>query len=168
LKAVISKAIKGQKTWTEYGREDLRHLSEEFRLKEEELVEASESIEMAMKVLQDKLIDKDGTGTIMSPIGDITIHHSTLEHIVEKRKDARERYINFAIKTIEEPYEIYRVEYDDGSIRLAFIGAFQGKRQMLVIAKGMENEGNWLWNFMHCDAKSLNKHRHGDILYQRM
>lgn len=168
MKTIIAKAIEGQKTWTEYGRYDLRHLSEELRLKEEELVEASESIEMAITVLQDKLLGIDGTGTITSPIGDITIHQSTLEHIVEKRRDARERYINFAIKTIKEPYEVYEIKYNDGSIRLAFIGAFQGKRQMLVIARVMESEGKWLWNFMHCDSKSLNKHRHGNLLYCRI
>ncbi|WP_284739065.1 hypothetical protein [Pseudomonas sp. CG7] len=28
-------------------------------------------------------------------------------------------------------------------------------------------EGQMLWNFMHTDAKSLNKHRHGELLYKR-
>lgn len=167
MKTVISKAIDGQKTWIAYGREDLRHLPDEFRLEPEELVEASESIEMAIKTLQSKLIDNNDTGRLDSPIGDITIHDSTLKHIVEKRRDARERYINYAIKTITDPYEIYELTYDDGSTRIGFIGVFKGKKQMLVIAKVIEDESKWLWNFMHCDAKSLNRHRCGKLIYSR-
>ena len=47
----------------------------------------------------------------------------------------------------------------------AAAGAFQGKRQMLVIVEMIE--GELLWNFMHSDAKSLNKHRHGMLLHKR-
>ncbi|MBK4998216.1 hypothetical protein IAE37_000492 [Pseudomonas sp. S31] len=36
---------------------------------------------------------------------------------------------------------------------------------MLVIVT-LEN-GKTLWNFMHCEAKALNKHRHGILLYKR-
>ncbi len=36
---------------------------------------------------------------------------------------------------------------------------------MLVIVEMIE--GELLWNFMHSDAKSLNKHRHGMLLHKR-
>ncbi|MNO09849.1 hypothetical protein D3C81_2333330 [compost metagenome] len=28
-------------------------------------------------------------------------------------------------------------------------------------------DGQMFWNFMHTDAKSLNKHRHGELVYKR-
>ncbi|MGY2290900.1 hypothetical protein ACW9H6_13975 [Pseudomonas sp. SDO528_S397] len=55
--------------------------------------------------------------------------------------------------------------YSDGSARLAFIGAYETKRQMLVIVN--IQAGNVLWNFMQTDAKALNKHRHGQLVYKR-
>ena len=93
------------------------------------------------------------------------IQRTTLGHIVEKRQDARERYVKFALDTLTGPLEIWRVAYSDGSARLAFIGAYETKRQMLVVVN--IQAGNVLWNFMQTDAKALNKHRHGELLYKR-
>lgn len=164
----VVRAIKGQKTWIDYGKEDLRKLNDKSLLCEAEIIEGCESLELALDVLKEKLLTsgKD-VGVLTSPMGKVYIHESTLHHIVEKRKDARERYIDFAIQTICNPFEIYDVEYDDHSIRRIFIGAFEGKRQMLVIAKEIEDENKWFWNFMHCDAKKLNKHRNGKLIYCR-
>ncbi|GAB3625787.1 hypothetical protein PTE30175_04029 [Pandoraea terrae] len=102
---------------------------------------------------------------LASPLGDIAVHREHLIHIVEKRADARERYVRLAIVTMADPFEVWRVEYDDGSFRHAYIGLFEEKTQMLVIVT--HHNGQLLWNFMHCERKSLNKHRHGDLLYER-
>ena len=88
-----------------------------------------------------------------------------LLHIAEKRPDARERYVHYAIDTLDDPFEVWRVEYDNGNYRLAFIGAYVGRRQMLCVVDTID--GEVLWNFMHSDAKALNKHRHGQPIYQR-
>lgn len=163
---IIARAKKGQKTWLDYGREDLRKLNDKDLLCEAEIIEGCESTELALDVLKSELLigGKD-FGILTSPLGDVYIHENMLHHVVEKRQDARERYINFAKQTICNPFEIYDVQYDDNSIRRIFIGAFQGKRQMLVIAKKTEDEKKWFWNFMHCDAKKLNKHRSGQLIY---
>lgn len=163
----ISQAVRGQKTWIEYERQDLRHLDDQDLLDEEEIINACDSQENAISLIHNKLNVKNGLCILESPIGKVVVHESTIPHIVEKRRDARERYLNFAISTILNPYEIYDVEYDDGSVRRVFIGAFKGKRQMLAIAVKQEGEQRWLWNFMHCDAKKLNKHRNGHLVYSR-
>lgn len=36
----------------------------------------------------------------------------------------------------------------------------------MLVSVTMEN-GKVLWNFMHTDAKSLNQHRHSQLLFQR-
>ncbi|HHB9369662.1 TPA: PBECR2 nuclease fold domain-containing protein, partial [Enterobacter roggenkampii] len=53
-----------------------------------------------------------------TPIGDIHILRDKLSHIVEKRADARERYVKFALDTLVNPYEIWETMYDDGMVRL--------------------------------------------------
>lgn len=98
-------------------------------------------------------------------IGDMSIVRSNLAHIVEKRVDARERYVLLALDTLESPYEIWETQYDDGMVRYMFIGTYKQKQQMLVVVAPWD--GKVLWNFMHTEAKSLNKHRRGRLLYSR-
>ncbi|RCL22089.1 hypothetical protein C6A77_20905 [Pseudomonas sp. AFG_SD02_1510_Pfu_092] len=98
-------------------------------------------------------------------MGDIRIQRSCIHHIVEKRQDARERYVKVALDTLVGPFEVWRVAYTNDTYRLAFIGVYETKRQMLVVVT-LDN-GKMLWNFMQCDAKALNKHRHGKLLYKR-
>nr|WP_236250043.1 PBECR2 nuclease fold domain-containing protein [Pseudomonas cichorii] len=95
----------------------------------------------------------------------MTILRKSIYHIVEKRQDARERYVKLALDTLTGPLEVWKVAFTDGTQRLAFIGAYELKRQMLVSVIFID--GQMLWNFMHTDAKSLNKHRHGELLYKR-
>ncbi|MGK6328078.1 PBECR2 nuclease fold domain-containing protein [Erwinia sp. DT-104] len=98
-------------------------------------------------------------------IGTLHILRSNLKHIVEKRLDARERYTLLALDTLENPYEIWETLYDDEQVRYLFIGTYRQKQQMLVVVAPWD--GKVLWNFMHTDAKSLNKHRQGILLYKR-
>jgi hypothetical protein len=55
------------------------------------------------------------------------------------------------VDTVRNPLEIWRVLYSDGSYRLAFIGAYAAKYQMLVVIN--VDHGQVLWNFMNCDKK---------------
>ncbi|MEA9390447.1 PBECR2 nuclease fold domain-containing protein [Acerihabitans sp. TG2] len=56
-------------------------------------------------------------------IGTLSILRSNLVHIVEKRIDARERYVLLALDTLDNPYEIWETMYDDHMVRYIFIGA---------------------------------------------
>lgn len=100
-----------------------------------------------------------------TPYVPVTVRRQYLLHIVEKRPNARERFTAFAVDTVKNPLEIWRVSYCDGSFRLAFIGAYNAKYQMLVVIH--VDHGHVLWNFMNCEKKALNKHRHGELVYQR-
>ena len=70
-----------------------------------------------------------------------------------------------ALDTLTGPFEVWEVAYTNDTNRLAFIGVYETKRQMLVVVT--LHNGKMLWNFMQCDAKALNKHRHGKLLYKR-
>lgn len=160
--------LKGQQTWLDYGLPDLRSLDRALRSHALEEVPAGKNITDAVEIVASNL-GLIGSAysqvRIASPLGVVLIQRATLRHIVEKRQDARERYVKFALDTLTGPLEIWRVAYSDGSTRLAFIGAYEAKRQMLVIVN--IQAGNMLWNFMQTDAKALNKHRHGELLYKR-
>lgn len=162
------KEKKNQPTWQEHGLPDLRMAGPELRSAALEEVEAGDDLHTAMAVVARHLGFVDmaiESMTIDTPVEHVTVHRDDLKHIVEKRAEARERYVKFALDTLSGPLEVWKVEYDNDSFRLAFIGSYEGKRQMLVVVN--VEGGQRLWNFMHTEAKSLNKHRHGQLLYKR-
>ncbi|NWB67162.1 hypothetical protein HX839_12850 [Pseudomonas sp. I8001] len=159
---------KGQQTWIDYGLPDLRSLDRALRARPLEEVAAGNDVEAAIDIVAMHFGIAHSSCSeveVASPLGQIAIRRSCLQHIVEKRQDARERYVRFALDTLTGPLEIWRVAYSDCSARLAFIGAYESRRQMLVVVN--IQAGNVLWNFMQTDAKALNKHRHGELLYKR-
>ncbi|QUG93456.1 MULTISPECIES: PBECR2 nuclease fold domain-containing protein [Pseudomonas] len=160
--------VKGQVTWLDSGLPDLRTLPRELRTQALDEVTAATTHEDAIEVTAQHLGFIDPailSVTVETPMGDVTIQRNSIYHIVEKRLDARERYVRMALDTLTGPLEVWKVAFTDGTNRLAFIGAYESKRQMLVSVVFFE--GLMLWNFMHTDAKSLNKHRHGELLFKR-
>ena len=69
----------------------------------------------------------------------LLLDHYSLElltHVVEKRKDKRERFTNYILPTLEDPSEAWLTEYDDGSFRRRFIKLFsESDKQSLVIPR---------------------------------
>ena len=164
----MTKEKKDQPTWKDLGLQDLRDVSREDprALIDPEVMLCGDSEEDALHALAEYLGLGDPAVTevvFQTPVGDVTVHCAQLPHIVEKRQDARERYAHFAVATMTAPFEVWSVDYDDGSSRLAFIGLFRGARHMLVVVARVN--GLVLWNFMHSDRKALNKHRHGTLVF---
>ncbi|NVD96596.1 PBECR2 nuclease fold domain-containing protein [Massilia sp. BJB1822] len=165
---------KKQKTsWKEIGHPDLRDLPPSRRLPDQEVIRAGESADAALTILEHHLgfVEESLVQIeIETPVGVAIIERSNLRHIVEKRQEARERYVKYAMATMLDPFEVWLVEYaDEGGneeLRNVYIGAFQGKKQMLVVF--IDANGRVLWNFMHGDSKALNKHRHGECIYSRL
>ncbi|MNP19037.1 hypothetical protein D3C76_1115470 [compost metagenome] len=159
---------KSQRTWIDEQLPDLRTLARELRAQAINEVAAAESHVAAIELVAQHLrLNNPATTTVVvdTALGEVRIHRSCIYHIVEKRQDARERYVKVALDTLTGPFEVWKVAYSNDTHRLAFIGVYETKRQMLVIVT-LENE-RMLWNFMQCDAKTLNKHRHGELLYKR-
>ncbi|MDE2026577.1 MAG: hypothetical protein KGJ07_08890 [Patescibacteria group bacterium] len=159
---------KDQPTWLDMGLADLRKLETTSKgvLPSPEIIDEGENHEHALALLIHYLELEDlDQRTITTVVGEVLILKNKLEHIVAKRQDARERYVKFALATMLTPYEIWKVEYETGVMRLAFIGVFDGKRQMLVVVN--TEDGHVLWNFMHCDRSSLNKHRNGELIHRQ-
>ena len=166
--APIIKEAVGQQTWIDLGLPDLRFLVREMRTAAIEEVKRADDVAGALQILLDHFgfVDEALEAvTITTPIGDVTVARDKLVHIIEKRPDSRERYVRHAIDTLSGPFEIWKVLYDHGGYRLAFINAYEAKNDMLVVVdvKG----GRVMWNFMHAPARSMNKHRQGQLLFKR-
>ncbi|QLA15370.1 hypothetical protein GD605_04045 [Desulfolutivibrio sulfoxidireducens] len=85
--------------------------------------------------------------------------------MVEKPENARERYANFILPTLQRPFEIHRTEYEDG-FRDRYIGLFTGENDLLTVAR-INKDGGVLWNVMNVEDKRMNKQRVGELLYPK-
>jgi len=164
----MAKAIQGLLDWMGLGLTDLRVLEVERR--NPAVYEADEGMNIndAIRIVEQWVGFLDPVTQVLplsaAVLDFINVERDKIEHIVEKRRDARERYVNLAIDTLKDPFEVWETPYDDGLVRYIFIGAYAQKYQMLVVVAPWG--GKVLWNFMQTNAKSLNKHRRGVLLYQ--
>jgi hypothetical protein len=164
----MAKALNGLPTFNDLGLKDLRNLEVEERRDQLDEIVAGSTAEEALTLLEEHMGFSSAEITVLvknTHIGTMNIVREKLAHIVEKRVDARERYVKLALDTLENPYEIWETMYDDGMVRFMFIGMYKQKQQMLVVVAPWD--GKMLWNFMHTEAKGLNKHRRGRLLYSR-
>jgi len=164
----MAKIIIDQPSWKSLGMPDLRYIDAEHKSELVQEVESVETLDEAVKVLERCIGFENPTIQIVqkdTPVFPVHIDRSYLPHIVEKRQDSRERYVNFALDTLANPYEIWEAQYDDEQCRYLFIGTYKQKYQLLCVVAPWD--GKLLWNFMQNEAKSLNKHRYGRLIYQR-
>lgn len=169
---------KGQKNWRDLGLCDLRHHLKSGIEIIPQLMDAGNSQEEAVQILLNAfdLKNEQENTKILSCIGEINVHGRNMAHIAEKRQDARERYVNFAIQAMNDPYEIWEIVYEQPAdaqhsarefTRKAFIGFFLNTKTQILVTIDTA-DGDVLWNFMQQDKKSLNKHRHGVLMYSKI
>lgn len=166
--APLIKEASGQQTWIDLDLPDLRTLVRELRSAPIDEVKRADDAEGALQILLTHFGFADETFlavTILTPIGNVAVMRDKLAHIVEKRPDSRERYVRHALDTLTGPFEIWKILYDNGGYRLAFINAYEAKNDMLVVVD--VRNGHVMWNFMHAPARAMNKHRQGELLYKR-
>lgn len=164
----MAKSLDGLPTFKDLDLKDLRNLDAEERRDQPDEIMAANTFEEAVALLEEHMgfINAEMTVVVkQTHIGEMNIVRDKLAHIVEKRPDARERYVKLALDTLENPYEIWETMYDDEQVRFIFIGTYKQEQQMLVVVAPWD--GKVLWNFMHTEAKRLNRHRRGNLLYSR-
>ncbi len=157
--------LPGQKTWLDFGRPDLVNIPDSSRLPMPKLLERAQDEVQALGILAGALgLAKEIPHRwIDTPVDQVLLRYNLLPHMVEKRADARERYANYILPTLENPFEIYLTAYDDG-FRKRYLGLFEGKNQLLCVVR-VNKDGGLLWNIMHADLRRMNKVRVGELLY---
>lgn len=163
--AEVVRMLSGQKTWKDFDRPDLRSVPDADRIPAPELLPRAPSRDEALQLLAQTLgvSDEIPTRVVQTPVEPVIIDYAKLPHLVEKQRDARERYGLYLLATLETPFEVYLTEYADG-FRSRYIGLFQGDANLLVVAR-INQDGTVLWNIMQADDKSLNKQRVGQLIY---
>lgn len=159
--------LPGQGSWKEIGLICAKELPESFRANHIHVLPLQECQVTAFELLISAFGFTDASETLIfkTVIGEVLCKKEHLNHIVEKRQNARERFAAHAKYTITDPFEVWIADYSDGSKRYKFIGTFAEKNQIVVIVAKFEEQ--LLWNYMNMEAKKLNKFRAGTLLYQR-
>ena len=160
------KMLMGQPDWQTLGRPDLRAVPESQRLVAPSLLPGGKTREEAEAILARALgLDTRPLVAVATPIEHVFLKRELLAHLVEKPENARERYANFILPTLQRPFEIYRTEYEDG-FRDRYIGLFTGKYNLLTVIR-LNQDGSVLWNVMNVEDKRMNKQRVGELLYPK-
>lgn len=164
--AAVVKSVDGQTTWKDLGRPDLRAPGVP-RQPDPGVLPTMEGADAAVDLMTRVLVPDGKLNVVQTPIEEVTIRPELLPHTVEKRADARERYANYALATLQHPFEIWLTAYDDGTYRKRYIGVFAADKDLLVVLR--ENrDGSLMWelyNLMQRDSKGLNKLREGTLLW---
>jgi SPP1 gp7 family putative phage head morphogenesis protein len=158
--------VSGQPTWKEYRLPDLRRVSTELKKTAPPLLSEASSRSAALATMHDALglSETRRLREIRTPINELVwISTAWSEHWVEKLGDHRERFANFVVPTLADPYEVWWTRYADG-MRSRYIGLFTGDVDLAVIVR-RNLDGSILWNILNTDARRLNKQRQGWLLY---
>jgi SPP1 gp7 family putative phage head morphogenesis protein len=164
--AAVVKTLDGQQTYLDLGRPDVRSPGVPRRPDPGLLPEAADR-DAAAQQLQRVLVPDGNMRVVPTPADDVVIRPELLPHMVEKRADARERYANYVLDTLQHPFEVWLTAYDDGTYRKRYIGLFAAAKDLLVVVR--ENrDGSLYWelyNLMQRDGRGLNRLREGVLLY---
>jgi hypothetical protein len=160
-------AIEQQPDYKSYGRpENLDEVSE-GRLEAPDLLPEGATKEEALEIITKAVLGDAESVKIDTHGGKVLITKDLLVHPIEKRDQKRERFANFIIPTLKNPYEIYYTQYADGSRRMQYIGLFASKneKKSTFLAITLMRDGNMLWNVIPAGNKYANKARKGWLIY---
>lgn len=164
------KPIAGQARWCdpEHMRPDLRKVEDSLKLPAPQLLQSAGSIESAVDVMAMALgiSEEYPSRVITTPIEQVTAQYALLRHLVEKRGEDRERYANYLLPSLQDPYEIWRVAYENGEYRNRYIGVFLGAKDTLVSVQ-VNLGGSLLWNVMLESPAGMNRQRIGDLVWTK-
>jgi hypothetical protein len=155
-------------TFKNYNRSRIRDLPDCEFLLPPAILNAGNDVNSAYSIILQALGFSESKKEIIvnTPVECIKMYDHLLHHVVEKRLDARERYSNFIIPTLLEPYEIYSVKYEK-EFRTRYIGLYKGDIMIMVITNTNEHGELIFWNMMHSDKKKMDKNRIGSLIWTK-
>ena len=155
-------------TWKDMGLRPLRDVPAEERLPAPELLPVAESQEEAEKRRAEALGFTDERQRIVkTPMGSRVIRRELLAHMVEKRADARERFANYVLPTLERPFEVWLKQHEDGKLRESYIGLFHEAKYSLLVVGRNNRDGSLVWNMIDRGPKKMDSLREGMLVHQK-
>ncbi|MDD3466009.1 MAG: phage minor head protein [Campylobacterales bacterium] len=155
---------KGQKTWQDYGLQDLRKLDKKHLAEAPKILPSAKSTDEAIKQLRSSILGDKKLVEIVTPIEKMIITAEHLAHVPIKRGDARERYAEFILPTLQKPLEIWTTMYEDGKYRQRYIALFNTPKALLISALRVNIDGSLFWNMMQTDLRRMNSNRYGTYM----
>ncbi|MFZ3505897.1 PBECR2 nuclease fold domain-containing protein [Vibrio harveyi] len=161
-----AKELENQPTWLDLQRCKLKDVPKEFWLPAPVIQKQADCVDDAILIVKEAFfVGSEDPHRLDTVVGEVCLRHQDIHHIVEKRLHARERYASFAYTTVKEPYEVWKTKYDNGDHGFSFVSLFDSKYQLVVKVRIWDE--HVLWNFFHCETKSANKHRKGELMFSR-
>lgn len=155
-------------TWKDMGLRPLRDVPAAERLPAPELLPVADSQNVAEKRLAEALGFTDEHQRIVeTPMGSRVIRRELLAHMVEKRSDARERFANYVLPTLQQPFEIWLKQHEDGKLRESYLGLFHEAKYSLLVVVRINRDGSLVWNMMNREPKKMDSLREGMLVHQK-
>lgn len=156
-------------TWKSIGLPSLRAVFDGERLSAPALLPVAETQEEAERQLAKALGFTEGQDflTIETPMGTRIIRRELLPHMVEKRADARERFANYVLPTLQQPFEVWLKEHADGKLRENYLGLFRDSKYALIVVVRINRDGSLMWNMMNREPKKMDNLREGILVHRQ-
>lgn len=112
---------------------------------------------------------------VETPLGQVNVTESVIDHVVEGKSDHREQFLNRALPALQDPAEVWLSKHAVKGReveRYKFLTAWEedeGKADgALVVAQKNAREGLLFWTFYRVNGdRSINNRRAGTLIYQR-
>ena len=156
--------------WCDYGLPSAKDIAKRLDLPPMPTpLHAGNSVDAALDILKNALgMNVGEVLEIPTPIGVKRIEAKWLPHIVEKRNDARERYANLILPTLQNPTEIWESDYEfhgKWEKREHFIKIWRAGSNAFFVVVNLE-KGGTLWNGIPLRIRSVDRQREGKLLWR--
>lgn len=161
------KALVTQNDWKHYKLADTRAVSVDIMSESPGLVHKAQTRTEALSVFMSAIGFVKSSLEVVSPIETVIFEQSKMTHFVEKEDAKRERYANYILPTIMNPFEVWQSIYSDGSTRNIYIGLFK-EGEHFIVTTWVDESGSIFWNAMPVDRKKnyLNNQRKGILMFK--
>ena len=113
--------------------------------------------------------------TVETPLGQVNVIKSMIDHVVEGKLDHREQFLNRALPALQDPAEVWLSKHTLKGWeveRYKFLTAWEGDDGApdgaLVVAQKDAREGLLFWTFYRVNGdRAINNRRAGTLVYQR-
>jgi len=162
------KILPDQTTWQDLGLTDLRKVPMIDRIAAPALLAPGRDAAEAEQILADAFglsAEKEFVDIDTADGDKAILHIDQIPHMAAKRDDARERYANYVIPTLQNPHEVWLTDFEDG-LRKQYVGVFTGKKDLMTTVR-LNRDGSLAWNIMQADDRRMNNHRVGTLIHEK-
>lgn len=154
--------LPGQLTFADYGLPKAKEMPRQGRASPAILSPAKTREEAEEQLAAALQLEGEKPRMVETPVGPVVLQRVLTRHMVQKERDAREKYAAFVLPTLEAPSEVWLTAYADG-FRRRYIRFFQDSNILLIVR--VNRDGCLFWNGMKYRDKEIDRNRMGILLY---